>query len=370
MDGIGTKPRLRAEGKDSASAVDQTFSPDDVPDLPAALDRVEAWLRQTQTVSLAAVGHRVVHGGPEYSQPTMIDAEVLARLERYVPLAPLHQPHNLAPIRLLLARRPDLPQVACFDTAFHRGHGALADHYAIPERFYAEGVRRYGFHGLSYEYIAERLRQVAPDVAAGARDRGASGKRRFPVRPVRRPQRRKHDGIHGAGRPADGDPVRPDRSRRASLPPHREGNDGGETVQDLLYRDSGLKGLSGVSNDVRDLLGSTEPSAAFAIDYFVYRVALHAGMLAAALGGLDAFVFTAGIGENSGELRRRIAEKLGWLGAKLDPAANAERKQLISTAESRVGLYVIPTDEELMIAKHTLALVSGAPSKLSERKAR
>ena len=286
----------------------------------------------------------------------MIDADVLARLERYVPLAPLHQPHNLAPIRLLLARRPELPQVACFDTAFHRGHGALADHYAIPEQLYEEGVRRYGFHGLSYEYIAERLRQLAPEVAAGrvivahlgsgaslcALSGGRSVESTMGFTAL--------DGLPMGTRCGQIDPgvllyLLTEKGMTAA------------EVQDLLYRDSGLKGLSGVSNDVRDLLGSAEPSAAFAIDYFVYRVALHAGMLAAALGGLDAFVFTAGIGENSGELRRRIAEKLGWLGAKLDPAANAESKQLISTAESRVDLYVIPTDEELMIAKHTLALV-------------
>jgi acetate kinase len=359
MDGIGTKPRLRAEGKDSASAVDQTFSPSEVPDLPAALDRVETWLRQTQTVSPAAVGHRVVHGGPEYSQPAIIDAHVLERLERYVPLAPLHQPHNLAPIRLLLTRRPDLPQVACFDTAFHRGHGALADHYAIPQRFHAEGVRRYGFHGLSYEYIAERLRQVAPNVAAGrvivahlgsgaslcALSAGRSVESTMGFTAL--------DGLPMGTRCGQIDPG-------VLLYLLTEKGMTAEAVQDLLYRESGLKGLSGVSNDVRDLLGSAEASAAFAIDYFVYRVALHSGMLAAALGGLDAFVFTAGVGENSAVIRQRIAGKLGWLGAKLDPPANAERKQLISAADSGVSLHVIPTDEELMIARHTLALVGGS----------
>jgi acetate kinase len=361
MDGIGTKPQLRAAGNDIASAIDQTFSPDDVPDLPAALDRVEAWLRQTQTSSLAAVGHRVVHGGPEYSKPTMVNAEILARLERYVPLAPLHQPHNLAPIRLLLERRPELPQVACFDTAFHRGHGALADHYAIPKQFYAEGVRRYGFHGLSYEYIAERLRQVAPDVAGGRvivahLGSGASLCALSDGRSIESTMGfTALDGLPMGTRCGQIDPgvllyLLTEKGMTAA------------GVEALLYRDSGLKGLSGVSNDVRDLQASAEPSAAFAIDYFVYRVALHSGMLAAALGGLDAFVFTAGIGENSAVLRQRIAEKLGWLGAKLDPAANAERKQLISTAESRVALYVIPTDEELMIAKHTLALVAAVRS--------
>jgi acetate kinase len=357
MDGIGTKPRLRAEGKDGAQLVDLAYPPDDVADLPAAIHRVETWLRETATGSLTAVGHRVVHGGPDYSQPVLIDTDVLTRLARYIPLAPLHQPNNLAPIRLLLERRPELPQVACFDTAFHRGHGALADHYAIPEQLHAEGVRRYGFHGLSYEYIAERLRQVAANVATGrvivahlgsgasmcALSDGHSVESTMGFTAL--------DGLPMGTRCGQIDPgvllyLLTEKGMKAA------------EVQDLLYRDSGLKGLSGVSNDIRDLLASDEASAAFAIEYFVYRVALHAGMLAAALGGLDAFVFTAGIGENSAVLRQRIAEKLGWLGAKLDPAANAERRQLISTAESRVGLYVIPTDEELMIAKHTLAVIS------------
>jgi acetate kinase len=357
MDGIGTKPRLRAEGKDGAHLVDETYQPHDVADLPAAIHRVETWLQGTATGSLTAVGHRVVHGGPDHSQPVLIDEDVLTRLERYVSLAPLHQPNNLAPIRLLLERRPELPQVACFDTAFHRGHGALADHYAIPEQLHAEGVRRYGFHGLSYEYIAERLRQVAPDVAAGRVIVAhlGSGASMCALSDG-------HSVESTMGFTAlDGLPM---GTRCGQIDPGvllylltAKGMTAAE-VQDLLYRDSGLKGLSGVSNDVRDLLASAEARAAFAIDYFVYRVALHAGMLAAALGGLDAFVFTAGIGENSGVIRQRVAEKLGWLGAKVDPAANAERRQLISTAESTVRLYVIPTDEELMIAKHTLAVVA------------
>lgn len=357
LDGVATKPRLRAEGKDGVRLIDQLYSPGEVGDLPAALHRVENWLRETASGSLTAVGHRVVHGGPEYAEPVLLDAEVLKSLEQYIPLAPLHQPHNLASIRLLLERRPELPQVACFDTAFHRGHGALADHYAIPERLYAEGVRRYGFHGLSYEYIAERLRQVAPEVAGGRviiahLGSGASMCAMAAGRSVESTM-----GFTAL----DGLPM---GTRCGQIDPGvvlyllaQQGMAAAE-VQDFFYRDCGLKGLSGVSNDIRDLLDSAEPRAAFAIDYFVYRIALHAGMLAAALGGLDAFVFTAGIGENSAVLRQRIAEKLAWLGAKLDPSANAGPKQLISTAESAVGLYVIPTDEELMIARHTLALVS------------
>src|SRR6516225_4569571 len=167
IDGVGTRPRLRAETPDKKSLIDQTYGADKIPDLPAAIQVAGDWLRSTQKVNLLAVGHRVVHGGPEFDRPVRITPDVAAQLARYVSLAPLHQPNNLAPIRTLLERRPGLPQVACFDTAFHRGHGPLADHYGLPEKFYDEGVRRYGFHGLSYEYIAQRLRDVALEAAKG-----------------------------------------------------------------------------------------------------------------------------------------------------------------------------------------------------------
>jgi acetate kinase len=167
MDGIGTRPRLRAEDADKTPLIDRSYVPAEVGDVPAALQTAGAWLRETRKLEPSAVGHRVVHGGPKYDRPVLVDSTVLADLERYTSLAPLHQPNNLAPIRSMLARFPGLPQVACFDTAFHRGHSALADHYAIPERFYAEGVRRYGFHGLSYEYIASRIPKVAPKIAPG-----------------------------------------------------------------------------------------------------------------------------------------------------------------------------------------------------------
>jgi acetate kinase len=298
-----------------------------------------------------------VHGGPEYAHPVLIDGEVLARLDRYVSLAPLHQPNNLAPIRALLTQRPELPQVACFDTAFHRSHDALADHFAIPRRLYEEGVRRYGFHGLSYEYIAQRLPEVAPDVAHGRvivahLGSGASMCALSDGRSVESTMGfTALDGLPMGTRPGQIDPG------VVLYLVAEKGMTAGQ-VEDLLYRESGLKGLSGISNDVRELDGNADPRAAFALDYFVYRIGLHAGMLAAALGGLDAFVFTAGIGENSATMRARIAEKLAWLGAVLDPAANKARETLISRPDSRVALYVVPTDEELMIARHTLALVS------------
>jgi acetate kinase len=356
IDGIGTRPRLRATHADGRTAVDRVLPPHVAADVPAALHCAATWLREEIDVAPVAVGHRVVHGGPDYDGPVLIDDKVIGRLERYVNLAPLHQPNNLAPIRALRGRFPLLPQVACFDTAFHRTHGALADHYAIPERLYAEGVRRYGFHGLSYEYIADRLRSVAPQVAGGKviiahLGSGASMCALAGGRSVESTMGfTALDGLPMGTRPGQLDPgvVLYLVSEKGMTP---------AAAQDLLYRECGLKGLSGVSNDMRELERSADPQAAFAIDYFVYRVGLHAGMLAAALRGLDAFVFTAGIGENSAVVRARVAERLAWLGAKLDPQANEAARTLISRADSRIALYVLATDEGLMIARHTLALL-------------
>ena len=361
MEGIGGRPRLRAEDIYRKPLIDRSYAAGDVPDLAAAIAAVAAWLRE-HAGNPIAVGHRVVHGGPEHHEPVLVDAEVLVRLERYIPLAPLHQPNNLAPIRVLLERQPDLPQVACFDTGFHRSHGALADHFAIPEAFYREGVRRYGFHGLSYEYVAERLLQIAPKMAMGRvivahLGSGASMCALAGGRSVESTMGfTALDGLPMGTRPGQLDPgvvlyLLGERGMSAAQ------------VQHLLYHECGLKGLSGVSNDVRELEASSDPQAALALDYFVYRVGLHAGMLAAALRGLDAFVFTAGIGENSPTLRARIAANLGWLGAALDPAANTGGESLISPRESGVALYVIPTDEELMIARHTLALLARSGSR-------
>jgi acetate kinase len=358
IDGIGTSPRLRGNGADGAS-VDREFRREDVADVPAALHVAAAWLRDEQQIHPNAIGHRVVHGGPDFDRPVLVTAEVLARLERYVPLAPLHQPHNLAPIRSVLERLPDLPQVACFDTAFHREHSALADHYAIPQRFYGDGVRRYGFHGLSYEYIASRLPEAAPQAAAGrvivahlgsgaslcalANRRSVESTMGFTAL----------DGIPMGTRPGQIDPgVLLYLLEQKGMSP--------TALTNLLYHECGLKGLSGISSDVRELQSSSDPRATFALDYFCYRVGLNAGMLAAALGGLDAFVFTAGIGENSASIRAAVAKRLGWFGAVLDEKANAAHASRISAPDSRVALYVIPTDEELMIARHTLAVLANA----------
>ena len=357
MDGVGTRPRLRAEDASKQTLIDKTYTAEQVPDLPAAIHETGDWLRTAQNVTLVAVGHRVVHGGPVYDRPVLITPSIVAELEKYVSLAPLHQPNNLAPIRALLTRRPELPQIACFDTAFHREHGALADHFALPERLYDEGVRRYGFHGLSYEYIAQRLPEVAPDIAKGRvivahLGSGASMCALMGGRSIESTLGfTALDGLPMGTRPGQLDPG-------VVLYLIDEKGMSTAQVQDLFYRDCGLKGLSGISNDVRDLEQSADPKAGFALEYFVYRIGLYAGMLAAALGGLDAFVFTAGIGENSASMRARIAEKLAWLGVAIDAKANPVRAPLISRADSRIKVYVIPTNEELMIARHTLALLS------------
>jgi acetate kinase len=356
IDGIGARPRLRASAANGDTLIDRELGAEEVSAVPQALQAAGAWLRDACSISPIAVGHRIVHGGPRYDRPVLIDAQVLADLARYSPLAPLHQPNNLAPVRVLLERSPDLPQVACFDTAFHRGHDKVADYYAIPERFYAEGVRRYGFHGLSYEYIAQRLVQVAPEVArervivahlgSGASMCALSGGRSvestlgFTAL----------DGLPMGTRPGQLDPG-------VVLYLLQEKRMSAADIEKLFYHECGLKALSGISNDMRELESSVDPRATFAVEYFCYRVALYAGMLASALGGVDAFVFTAGIGENSAKVRQRIAGKLGWLGAELDPGANASARQLISRKASKPALYVIPTDEELMIARHTLALI-------------
>ena len=357
MDGIGSRPRLRASGPNGEPLADRAYPIETVADVPAAMSVAGAWLRDELDIKPMAVGHRVVHGGPDHARPVLIDPAVVSRLERYAPLAPLHQPHNLAPVKSLLGNFPALPQVACFDTAFHRDHHALADHYAIPHALYDEGVRRYGFHGLSYEYVSTRLPQVAPEIAGGrvivahlgsgaslcAIKAGKSVESTMGFTAL--------DGLAMGTRPGQIDPgVVLYMIALKGMPVSK--------VQDFLYRDCGLKGLSGVSNDMRELEASADPRAAFAIDYFVYRIGLNAGMLAAAMQGLDAFVFTAGIGENSSGIRARVAEQLGWLGVALDAGENARHSRLISHSGSRIPVYVIPTDEELMIARHTRALSS------------
>ena len=312
---------------------------------------------RAEGLELAAVGHRVVHGGMQYSAPVRVDAGVLAALEKLVPLAPLHQPHNLAPIRTLLATRPGLPQVACFDTAFHRAQPALAQAFALPAEITETGVRRYGFHGLSYAYIASVLPGYDARAAAGRTvvlhlGNGAS-----------------MCAIKGGASVAstmgftavEGLPM---GTRCGALDPgvilylmDQRGMDA-RAIEKLLYQQSGLLGVSGISSDMRTLLGSTEPRAKLAVDLFVYRVGRELGSLAAALGGLDAVVFTGGIGENAAAVRARVCRDAAWLGLELDGGANGRGGPRISTPGSRVVAWVIPTNEELVIATQTRALVS------------
>jgi acetate kinase len=355
IEGIGVKPLLVTEGVEPGMTAEARYSAAEVPNVQAAMRRVGGWLREAVQGFPMAVGHRVVHGGPEFHEPAIVDAATLAKLERFVPLAPLHQPNNLEPIRALMAQAPLLLQVACFDTAFHRGHPAVADRYAIPGKLYAEGVRRYGFHGLSYEYIASRLREIDARVASGRvivahLGSGASMCAMVDGRSVDSTMGfTALDGLPMGTRPGQLDPG-------VILYLAEKGMSSAD-IQRMLYHDCGLKGLSGISNDMRELLVSNRPEAALAMDYFVYRVALAAGSLAAAMSGLDGFVFTAGIGENAPEIRARIAARLGWMGAKLDAKGNDRGGSLISTGDSRIPLYVVPTDEELMIAQHTASVL-------------
>lgn len=356
IEGLGTRPHLWARTPAGEVLVDAELSLAEVPDLSTAVERVGTWLRACfGATPPVAVGHRVVHGGAVYSAPVAVDGEVLDVLERLVPLAPLHQPGNLVPIRALRRDHPALFQVACFDTAFHRSHPEVADRYALPEEMYREGIRRYGFHGLSYEYIAATLPQVAPEIAQGkvVVAHLGSGASLCAIQ-----NGRSVDTTMGFSA-LDGVPM---GTRCGQIDPGvllylmREKGYGADDIEHLLYRESGLKALSGIGNDVRDLLSSEDPRARLALDCFVYRVGREIGALAAALGGIDGLVFTAGIGENSPEMRTRICRRAAWLGARLDEAANRRHGPRISAASSRPSVWVVPTDEERIIASHTLAL--------------
>ncbi len=323
-----------------------------------AIDYLIGFLaKYREELRLIAVGHRVVHGGIKFSEPTLVDEEVLASLEKLIPLAPLHQPHNLAPIRVVAQRRLELPQVACFDTAFHRTQPELAQAFALPPAITERGVRRYGFHGLSYEYIAGTLPAFDAKAAGGrvivahlgngasmcAIQTGASVATTMGFTAL--------DGLLMGTRSGSVDPG-------VLLYMMDELKMDARAIEDLLYQKSGLLGVSGISSDMRVLLESAEPRARFAVDLFVYRIRRELGSLSAALGGLDALVFTGGIGEHAATIRERVCRETGWLGIKLDPAANDAGGPLISSEDSRVSAWVIPTNEELMIARHTRRLIS------------
>lgn len=361
---IGIAPHLKAVEVSGSVVAEATWQASALDHDGATRELIDTATRLLAGRPVVAVGHRVVHGGMAYASPVRIDARIMAALAELVPLAPLHQPHNLAPIRVIASRTPTLPQVACFDTAFHRGQSRLAQSYALPRALTDEGVRRYGFHGLSYEYIAGRLAEIAPEAARGRvvvahLGNGASLCAMKDGRSVASTM-----GFTAVEGLMMG-------TRCGSLDPgvllylmdhHRMDRDG---IEDLIYRRSGLLGVSGVSSDMRTLRASSDPHAREAIDLFTYRITREIGSLAASLGGLDALVFTAGIGENDAATRAEVAAGCAWLGVRLDPTRNAAGETRISTGDSPVSVWRIPTDEEAMIARHTVDVLRGAGMPLS-----
>jgi len=352
IEGIYTAPRFVAKGRDGATKSEKSWGEGTKLGHDASLRHLLDFLKQELADDrLVGVGHRVVHGALDYREPVRLDANVLAKLEKFIPLAPLHQPHNLAPIRALLGAAPELPQVACFDTSFHRTNPDIAQRFAIPSELHDAGVRRYGFHGLSYEYIASVLPQYDAAAAAGRTivlhlGNGASMCAIEGGRSVASTMG--FTAVEGL----------PMGTRTGALDPgvilylmDERGMDV-RAVEKLIYNQSGLLGVSGISSDMRTLLASDDPRAKLAIDLYCYRIRREMGSLAAALGGLDALVFTAGIGENSAAIRERVCRDAAWLGVALDSAANAKGGPRINAAGSRVAAWAIPTNEELMIARH------------------
>jgi acetate kinase len=359
IEGIGTKPSFKVQNGDGAVVHQSAWENPPLGKGHAyALEQLATWLNpHLPQYGLIGVGHRVVHGGPKYSAPIVLTDAVLHDLKGFIPLAPLHQPANLAGIDAAMQFLPGVPNVACFDTAFHRSHPKVADLYGLPTEFYDEGVRRYGFHGLSYEYIAHILPSIDPTLANGRvvvahLGNGASMCAMYAGRSM--------DSTMGFTA-VDGLPM---GTRTGQLDPGvmlylmQEKGMGAKQIEELVYKRSGLLGLSGVSNDMRALEASADPRAAEAIDYFIFRIIREVGALAASMGGIDALVFTAGIGEHARSVRERVCQGIAWLGLSFDAEANLRHGPLISTANSRLKAYVIPTDEERMIALHTLTALA------------
>lgn len=359
FDGLPIKPRLLVRDCGGTVLEERSWAREDRFTHQQATAFLFHWGAQAAFVNrrLLAVGHRVVHGGTRFTQPVRIDDEVLAQLEELVPLAPLHQPHHLAAIRAAAERDSRLPQVACFDTAFHRTQPELAQQIALPRRYAAAGVRRYGFHGLSYEYIASVLPELDPPATGRTivahLGNGASLCALQGCRSV---------ATTMGFTPLDGVPM---GTRCGSIDPGvllyllKQDQLTAEDLERLLYDESGLLGVSGISSDMRDLLASDHPHAAEAVALFVYRVQRELGSLAAALGGLDALVFTGGIGEHAVVIRERVCRGAGWLGIELDDEANAAGGPRITAKTSRVAAWVLPTNEEVIIARQTLRLLDG-----------
>jgi acetate kinase len=359
VEGIGTSPHLVIRDRHGALLAERRWPSDAALEhehfLAAIFEALDAQLGDDV---LLAVGHRVVHGGAEFANPVRVDAAIIDRLGALSPLAPLHQPHNLAAILAVSAVRPDLPQVACFDTAFHQGQPEVAKRFALTRDLEAQGVRRYGFHGLSYEYVARRLAEIDPRMAQGrviaahlgagaslcalAAGRSVDSTMGFTA----------VDGLMMGTRCGSLDP-----GVILYLMQHRGYTV--EQVEALIYRQSGLLGVSGLSSDMRTLLASADPRAEVAVALFLYRLAREAGALVSVLGGLDGLIFTAGIGENAPQIRAGTCARLSWLGVEIGEAANAAGEAVISTPSSRVKVRVIPTDEEQMVAVHTLKTLGG-----------
>ena len=360
VEGIATRPHFRATDAVGAALGEQRWPDGATLDHEAYFDFLIGWIGDHLGEGrLVAAGHRVVHGGRDFAAPLRVDPRCLEALTSLVPLAPLHQPHNLAAIRAIMALRPALPQVACFDTAFHRRQPAVAQHFALPRELSEAGVLRYGFHGLSYEYIAQVLPAVAPEIAGGrvivghlgngaslcAMTAGVSQDTTMGFTAL--------DGLMMGTRCGALDPG-------VVLYLMRERRMDADAIEDLLYNRSGLRGVSGVSSDMRALLASDDAGAREAVDLFVYRIGSFIGALAAVLGGLDGLVFTAGIGEHAAPIRARVCAAASWLGVRLDPVANDAGGPRITRADSPVSAWVVPTDEEKIIAQHTLEVLGRA----------
>lgn len=358
IEGIGNQPNFKVKNNHGVILVERKLSADEARDHTGAITIIRTWLQgYFAGGTLLAVGHRVVHGGQHYLAPVLIDARILKDLENLIPLAPLHQPHNLSAIRAFQEIMPTLPHVACFDTAFHRTQPAVAKHFALPRHFFDEGVRHYGFHGLSYEYIASVLPTLEPSLADAriivahlgngaslcAIHNGRSIATTMGFTPL--------DGLVMGSRCGSIDP-----GVLLYLMDHY--NMDVHALEQLLYHQSGLLGVSGISSDMRTLLASDDPCAKEAIELFVYRIGREIGSLAAALSGLDALVFTAGIGEHSAAIRAKVCHQAKWLGLELDDSANETGSKRISSSNSKISVWILPTDENLMIARHTLRLVT------------
>jgi acetate kinase len=354
IEGIGATAKgavKTASGETAELSFDRSHAP---VDHAAAMGAILDWLKQAgYESSVAAVGHRIVHGGPDYSEPVRIDDATLAKLKALIPLAPLHQPHNVAGVEAAMKAFPSTPQVACFDTAFHRTHPFINDTYALPRSYYDEGVRRYGFHGLSYEFITRKLRTIAPqiareDVIIAHLGNGASMCAVHDGRAVATTMGfTALDGLAMGTRCGQIDPG-------VLLYLMAEKKMSVDQISDLLWKNSGLKGMSGISQDMRELEGSSSAAARDAIAYFVSRIRREFAGLAATINGAEAIVFTAGIGEHSWRVREAVLNGMEWMGIHLDAEANRANAQIISAKHSPTIVFVIPTNEELMIAEHTL----------------